>query len=166
MLQDFKFQTPVMEDGIGPLLFRYQPDQFSYLNVKVAAGDVAATLAKLAAVWKRVDPVHPFQYQFFDDQLVKVNQWLGDLVSVIGFIAFLAVVIACLGMLGMATYLTERRTKEIGIHKVLGATELKVTLLLSRSFLSTLTVSVVIGAPLSYFLNNLWLQNFPNRGGL
>ena len=163
VLQDFKFQTPVMEDGIGPLLFRYQPDQFSYLNVKVAAGDVAATLAKLAAVWKRVDPVHPFQYQFFDDQLVKVNQWLGDLVSVIGFIAFLAIVIACLGMLGMATYLTERRTKEIGIRKVLGATELKVTLLLSRGFLATLTVSVAIGAPLSYFLNNLWLQNFPNR---
>ena len=163
VLQDFKFQTPVMEDGIGPLLFRYQPEQLSYLNVRIAAGDVAGTLAKLAAVWQRVDPVHPWQYQFFDDQLVKVNQWLGDLVAVIGFIASLAIIIACLGLLGMATYTTERRTKEIGIRKVLGAGEFNLALLLSRGFLTTLAVSVAIGAPLSYFVNNLWLQSFPNR---
>ena len=163
VLEDFKFQTPVMEDGIGPLLFRYQPDQFSYLNVKVAADDVPGTLAKLAATWQRVDPVHPFQYQFFDDQLAKVNQWLGDLVAVIGFIASLAIVIACLGMLGMATYTAERRTKEVGIRKVLGAGEFNLALLLSRGFLTTLAVSVAIGAPFSYFVNNLWLQNFPNR---
>ena len=163
VLEDFKFQTPVMEDGIGPLLFRYQPDQFSYLNVKIAVGDVGGTLAKLAAVWQRVDPVHPFQYQFFDDQLVKVNQWLGDLVAVIGFIASLAIIIACLGLLGMATYTAERRTKEVGIRKVLGAGEFNLALLLSRGFLTTLTVSVALGAPLSYFVNTLWLQNFPNR---
>ena len=163
VLEDFKFQTPVMEDGIGPLLFRYQPDQFSYLNVKIAAGDVGGTLAKLAATWQRVDPVHPFQYQFFDDQLLKVNLWLGDLVAVIGFIASLAIVIACLGMLGMATYTAERKTKEVGIRKVLGAGEFNLVLLLSRGFLTTLAVSVVLGAPLSYFVNNLWLQNFPNR---
>ncbi|MEM8966290.1 MAG: ABC transporter permease [Bacteroidota bacterium] len=163
VLEDFKFQTPVMEDGIGPLLFRYQPEQFSYLNVKIAAGDVAGTLAKLSAAWQRVDPVHPFQYQFFDDQLVKVNQWLGDLVAIIGFIAALAIIIACLGLLGMATYTAERRTKEVGIRKVLGAGEFNLALLLSRGFLTTLAVSVALGAPLSYFINNLWLQNFPNR---
>ena len=163
VLADFKFQTPVMEDGIGPLLFRYQPEQFSYLNVRIAAGDVSGTLAKLAATWQRVDPVHPFQYQFFDDQLLKVNLWLGDLVAVIGFIASLAIVIACLGLLGMATYMAERRTKEVGIRKVLGAGAFNLALLLSRGFLTTLAVSVAIGAPLSYFVNNLWLQNFPNR---
>ncbi len=107
--------------------------------------------------------MHPFQYQFFDDQLLKVNLWLGDLVAVIGFIASLAIVIACLGLLGMATYTAERRTKEVGIRKVLGAGEFALALLLSRGFLTTLAVSVAIGAPLSYFVNNLWLQNFPNR---
>ncbi len=67
-----------MEDGIGPLLFRYQPEQFSYLNVKIAASDMAGTLEKLGVAWHRVDPVHTFQYQFFDDQMTKVNQWMGD----------------------------------------------------------------------------------------
>ncbi len=163
VLKDFKFQTPVMEDGIGPLLFRYQPEQFTYLNVKITASDVAGTLDKLAVAWHRVDPVHIFQYQFFDDQLVQVNQWMGDLASMIGFMASLAIVIACLGMLGMATYTAERRTREVGIRKVLGAGEFDLALLLSQEFLTTLLVSIAIGAPISYFVNDAWLQNFPNR---
>nr|WKN38892.1 ABC transporter permease [Tunicatimonas sp. TK19036] len=163
VMKDFKFQTPVMEDGIGPLLFRYEPERFSYLNVKIASADIASTLAALETRWKNIDPVHSFNYYFFDDQLVQVNQWLGDLVSVISFIAFLAIVIACLGMLGIATYTAERKTKEVGIRKVLGAAELSIALLLSRGFLATLAIAVAIGAPISYFINQLWLQNFPNR---
>ena len=163
VMKDFNFQTPIMEDKIGPLMFRNQPEHFSYLNVKIASNDVAGTLAKLEDKWKAVDPVHPFKYYFFDDQLIAVNQWLGDVAAIIGFIAFLAITIACLGMLGMATYTTERRTKEIGIRKILGAEGFGIALLLSREFLTILAVSVLIAAPLSYFLNNLWLQNFPNR---
>jgi putative ABC transport system permease protein len=163
VMEDFRFQTPVMGERIEPLLFRNQKDHFSYLNVKVASGDLKGTVAKLADDWKIIDPVHPFRYQFFDDQLVKVNQWLGDIVSIIGFIAFLAIVIACLGLLGMAIYTTERRTKEVGIRKVLGAPDLNIAFLLSAQFLKLLLVSILVSAPMSYFINNLWLQNFPNR---
>lgn len=163
VMKDFKFQTPVMEDGIGPLLFYYKPEGFSYLNIKIASADIVGTLAKLEDRWKNVDTAHPFTYYFFDDQLVRVNQWLGDLVSIISFIAFLAIVIACLGMLGIATYTAERKIKEVGIRKVLGANELNIALLLSRGFLATLAIAVAIGVPLSHFINQLWLQNFPNR---
>ena len=163
VMKDFNFQTPVMEDKIGPLMFRNQPEHFSYLNVKIASNDITGTLIKLEDKWKHLDPVHPFKYYFFDDQLVKVNQWLGDVASIIGFIAFLAIFIACLGMLGMATYTTERRTKEVGIRKVLGAENFSIALLLSKEFLTILAISILIAAPLSYFINNLWLQNFPNR---
>ncbi len=163
VIKDFRFQTPVMEDQIGPLLFRNQPEQFNYLNVRVASDDLKSTLAGLEQKWKAVDPVHSFKYQFFDDQLVKVNQWMGDLVSIIGFIGFLAIIIACLGLLGMAMYTTERRTKEVGIRKVLGAADSSIVLLLSRGFLTLLLIAVLVSAPLTYFLNNLWLQTFPNR---
>ncbi|WPP52701.1 ABC transporter permease [Catalinimonas niigatensis] len=163
IMKDARFQTPVMEEEIGPLMFRNQTEKFSYLNVKLASADLKETVAALEDQWKIIDPVHPFKYQFFDDQLVKVNQWLGDLVAIISFIAFLAIVIACLGMLGMATYTAERRTKEVGIRKVLGAENLNVALLLSKSFMKILFISIGIAAPLSYFINNLWLQNFPNR---
>jgi putative ABC transport system permease protein len=162
-MQDFRFQTPVMQEEPGPLMFRNQPENFSYLNVKIASNDYNKTLTGLAGKWKSIDPVHPFRYQFFDDQLVKVNQWLGDLVSVIGFLAFLSIFIACLGLLGMAIYTTERRTREIAIRKVLGAENIRLALMLSRQFLKLLILSVLISAPLSYFVNNLWLETFPNH---
>jgi putative ABC transport system permease protein len=163
VMEDFRFQTPIMEDKTGPLIFRNQPEHFSYLNVKVASNDLKGTLARLEEKWKSIDPVHPFKYQFFDDQLVKVNQWLGDIVYVIGFIAFLAIIIACLGLLGMAIYTTERRTREVAIRKIMGAADTGIALLLSKQFLKLLVISILISAPLSYFINNLWLQTFPNR---
>jgi putative ABC transport system permease protein len=163
VIADFRFQTPVMAEEIEPLMFRNQPDHFSYLNVKVSPEDINGTLTRLEQKWKEIDPVHPFKYQFYDDQLIIVNRWLGDLVSIIGFIAFLAVIIACLGLLGMAMYATERRTREIAIRKVLGAPNAGLALLLSGRFTKLLLVSLLISAPLSYFINNLWLENFPNR---
>jgi len=163
VLKDFRFQTPIMEDKTGPLFFINQPEHFSYLNVKLASGETASTLEKLEEKWKGVDQVHPFKYMFFDEQLVNVNRWMGDLVAIIGFIALLAIVISCLGLLGIAIYSTERRVKEIGIRKVLGAESLSLALLLSKQFLRLLIVSIALAAPLSYFVNTLWLQNFPNR---
>jgi len=72
-------------------------------------------------------------------------------------------VIAYLGLLGMATYIVERRTKEVGIRKVFGAANWGITLLLSKAFLKMLAVAASIGAPLSYFINKLWLEILPNR---
>ncbi len=77
--------------------------------------------------------------------------------------AFIAVSIACLGMLGMATYTAERRIKEVGIRKMLGAKVSGIVLLLSKEFIRVMTIAILIAAPLSYFLNSLWLNKFPNR---
>jgi putative ABC transport system permease protein len=122
-----------------------------------------ATMSKLESQWKKIDPIHPFKYEFFDQQLQSTHQAIFDVVSILGFIAFLAIVIACLGLLGMAIYTAERKTKEVGIRKILGAEELSIALLLSKGFLKMLLLSILIGAPLSYFVNNFWLQKFPNR---
>jgi putative ABC transport system permease protein len=164
VVEDFVFKAPFGgTDNIGPLVLKNEPYQFSYVNVQLASGDPKATIAKLEAQWKRMDAVHPFKYEFYDAQLAATNQMLVDVVYIIGFIAFLAVTIACLGMLGMATYTAERKMKEVAIRKVLGAEDFRIALLLSKGFLGILFLSVLIGAPLSYLLNNLWLQNFPNR---
>lgn len=85
------------------------------------------------------------------------------MVSILGIVTFLAIFIACLGLLGMTTYAAERKTKEVGIRKFLGADNFSITFLLSKSFLQMLVISIILGAPLSYFVNNLWLENFPNR---
>ncbi|SDK02171.1 putative ABC transport system permease protein [Catalinimonas alkaloidigena] len=165
VVADFRVDLPISQRAkeTRPMFLCNQPDRFRYAQVKLASPDLTGTLAELETAWKKVDPLHPFQYEFYDQQLADTHQAVLDVVRIVGFLAFLAITIACLGLLGMALYTTERRTKEIGIRKVLGAESFRLALLLSKGFLAILALSVLIGAPLSYFLNNLWLQSFPNR---
>ena len=162
VVEDFRFSLLLNRHEIEPLVLR-NVGQFMYLNVRINATDRVAAITNLESAWKKVDPTHQFKYEFFDDQLADTHRGIFDVVSIIGFIAFLAIVIACLGLLGMATYIVERKKKEVGIRKVLGAAELSLAVLLSKDFLKVLAFSVCIGAPLSFFINNFWLQKFPNR---
>lgn len=163
VVKDFRYQLLINRDKVGPLMIFNRPDAFKFLNIKVSTSNIPAMVSALEKQWKTLDPSHPMQYEFYDDQLAGTHRAIFDVVSILGFIAFLAIVIACLGLLGMATYMTERRLKEVGIRKVLGAADWGITVLLSRSFLKILGIAVLIGAPMSYFINNLWLQLLPNR---
>jgi len=157
------FHLGLDHDGVEPLVLQNIPSLFRYVNVRIASADVRSTVAALEKKWRTIDPAHAFKYEFFDDQLAAASQGLFDIVSVLGYMAFIAVTIACLGMLGMATYTTERRGKEVGIRKTLGAKELGIVLLLSKEFIRVLVIAVLVAVPLSYFLNSLWLNKFPNR---
>jgi len=163
VVKDFRYRLLVNEHEIKPMMARNEPEHFEYLNVKLSSTNLMSTMANLERAWKKIDPIHPLKYEFFDDQLQATHHAIFDIVSILGFISFLAIVIACLGLLGMATYTAERKTKEVGIRKILGAGDYSIALLLSKGFLRMLLVSVLIGAPLSYLINNLWLQEFPNR---
>jgi putative ABC transport system permease protein len=161
VVKDFKLRLD--QDGFGPLVLQDHPERFKYMNVHITSNDTRAVIAKLEEKWKTLDPVHPLRYRYFDEQIAATSQGFFDMVSILGFISFIAVTIACLGLLGMATYTTERRMKEVGIRKVLGAKNTGIVLLLSKEFLKILVIAVLIAGPLSYLINNLWLRNFPNR---
>ncbi len=163
VVENFKYKLLINQHEIEPLVLRNVPNQFQYLNVKISSNDLMSTVKQLESKWKKIDPIHPFKYAFFDEQLAATHRGIFDLVSVLGFIAFLAVVIACLGLLGMAIYTAERRTKEVGIRKVMGAENRSIAVLLSKEFIRMILLSIVIGAPFSYVANNFWLQYFPNR---
>jgi putative ABC transport system permease protein len=163
VVNNFYVKVPMGEDKVSPMILRYAPAEFRYANVRIASPDITSTISAMEKRWKEVDHRHAFEYEFYDQQLAAMNRGLFDIVSVLGFIAFMAVTIACLGMLGMSTYTCERRKKEMGIRKVFGARDAAIALLLSRDFLTVLGVSICIGGPLSYTLNNLWLQHLPNR---
>jgi putative ABC transport system permease protein len=163
VVRDFRFNLLINRHEIEPLVLQNRPAEFKYVNVKIDAHNLRSTITELEAAWKRIDPIHPFKYQFFDDELAETHQGIFDVVSIISFIAFLAISIACLGLLGMATYTAERKTKEVGIRKVLGAEEFSIAVMLSTEFLKMLAISIAVGAPLSYFINDFWLQKFPNR---
>ena len=165
VVQDFHMRMILGNDKIEPLYLYSNTDHFQYVNLQIATRDIRGTVAKLAEQWKAIDPVHPLRYSFFSDELANQSQGIFDIVSILGFISGLVVMLACLGMLGMATYTTERRRKEVGIRKVLGASNFGNAVLLSREFLVILGVSIAIAAPLSFILNELWLRSFPNRVG-
>ena len=163
VVQNFRASLLINGDDIRPLCLRYDPSSFNYLNVRLSPGNPTRTIANIQQKWEGLDPIHEFRYDFYDNELANTNLAIFDIVTIIGYISFLAILISCLGLFGMATYTTERKTKEVGIRKVLGAGEFIIVLILSKNFLRLLAVAVVIAAPLSYFANRLWLENLPNR---
>ncbi len=163
VVKDFRHRLPMFHEEIEPMVFRNAKDKFSYINLKVSSNDLQAIVNDIEKRWAKIDPAHPLDYSFFDDQMASNYQILSDVIAIIGFFAFMSITIACLGLLGIATYTVERRLKEIGIRKVMGAGELNITYQLSKGFIKLLIVSILIATPLVYFINNLWLQNFANR---
>jgi putative ABC transport system permease protein len=163
VVQDFHMRMILGNDVIEPLYLYSNATSFQYVNLRIATRDIRGTMARIEEKWRVIDPVHALKYSFFSDDLANQSQGIFDVVSILGFIALLAVTIACLGMLGMATYSTERRRKEVGIRKVLGADNMSNALLLSREFLVILSIAIGLAAPVSYILNSLWLRKFPNR---
>jgi len=163
VVKDFWVKLPIGGDPLDPLFIQNLPHQFSYANVRIIADHPEEVLSKLERIWKQLDPLHPFKYQYYEDVLDSTHAGIYDVVSIVGFLAFIAITIACLGMLGIATYTVEKRRREVGIRRVLGAEQRSIVLLLSKEFIWVLGIAVCIGGPLSYFINNLWLQVFPTR---
>jgi putative ABC transport system permease protein len=163
VVKDFWLKPPVAGDKMEPAFLQKNTGKFSYANIKIISGNIPGTLEKLGAQWKLLDPDHPFKFEFHEEALASTADGVFDLVSIVGFLAFIAITIACLGMLGMATYTSERKKKEVGIRKVLGADAFNIAFMLSKDFLVILVIAIFIGAPMSYFINNLWLQKFANR---
>ena len=163
VVKDFWAALPIGGDPLAPLFIQNIPHNFSYANIKIDSRNTSETLAQLERLWKRADLLHPFKYDFYEEDLRSTHEGIHDVVSIVGLLAFIAVIVACLGMLGMAMYTAERKRKEVGIRKVLGANGTSIALLLSKEFVLVLFISICIGAPLSYFVNNIWLQVFRNR---
>jgi len=163
VVKDFNFRS--MDYAIGPLAFRYRPQDFSILSIAIDPAAKANVLVALEPVWKKYDKVHQIQVKTMEDEIddTYVEAGLIDIIKIVGYISFLAITLACLGMLGMVMYSTQLKIKEVGVRKVLGASVKDVTILLSRSFMILILVSVLIGVPLGYFLGNMFLQNFVYR---
>lgn len=160
VVKNFHFRPLSYE--IGPLALRYDLDELSYLSARVVPGQEIAVKAQLEAAWKQVDPVHRFEAKTMEEEIDEAYTRGGfsDMLNVIGYVCFLAITLACLGMLGMAMYATQTRTKEIGIRKVMGAGAWQLVLILSRSFLVLIAIAIVVGAPIGYMIGGMFLENY------
>ncbi len=161
VIRDFQGNLPIEE--LQPMMLDYDPANIKIANVRILPADIRETMASLEESWQAIDPLHAFEAQFLEDQLNTIIRVFVDILKVFGFLTFLAITIACLGLLGMAVFTAESRVKEVGIRKVMGAETGQLVFLLSKGFLQLLLIAVVIAAPMAYFGNNLWLQNFANH---
>jgi putative ABC transport system permease protein len=148
-----------------PVVFMWLPPQYaSVLYVRTKAGNRPENvLAKIEAVMKRNNPAYPFDYRFVDDQFNQM--FLSEMLmsKLARVFAALAIMISCLGLFGLAAYTAERRTKEIGIRKVLGASVPGIAGLLSKDFLRLVVISCFIAFPVAWWAMHTWLQDYQYR---
>jgi len=149
----------------SPVVFvSLQPQQSVLMYVRIKRGvETQRALNTMQGILKKYNPAYPFDYHFVDDQFNNMfnSEMLVSKLS--RLFAILAIIISCLGLFGLAAYTAERRTKEIGIRKVLGASVRSLTTLLSKDFLKLVIVSCVIAFPIAWYTLNKWLQNYEYR---
>ena len=150
VMKDFHYGK--INSEIESFGFRYIPDSYRYLNLKVSGSNIVQTMDKIEAAWKEVDDVHELQATFYDDRIQRAYSEYSVMFTIIGFLAFITISIAALGLLGMAVYTAETRLKEISIRKVLGASEGNLIKLLAKGFMWLLIISALIAVPATYFL--------------
>jgi len=152
---------------IPPLMLSCDPEingNYSFLTIRLKPGmDLSARLAKMEAVMKADNPGYPVDFQFVDEQFNNRFQWQAHIGTLAAVFAVLAILISCLGLFGLAAYTAERRTKEIGIRKVLGASVSGLAALLSVEFLQLVALSCLIAFPVAWWVMHGWLADFPYR---
>ena len=158
VVKDFHMRS--MYDPIEPLIFRLDPENVDLLFVRTAAGRTEEALAAFEKTFKAFNPEYPFEYQFLDTAFEETYRSEVVIGTLANYFALLAIFVACLGLFGLSSFTAERRTKEIGIRKVLGASVTHVVLLLSRDFVQLVVVAFVIGGPVAYWLMRDWLAEF------
>lgn len=158
VVKDFHYRP--LNSKIDALALRYNLSDLAFLSAQLDPSQKENTLASIASIWKKLDPIHPIDYMMLEEEIDDAYRQAGmnDVLVIVGYITFLAVTLACLGMLGMAMYSTQVRVKEVGVRKVMGATVLDVVILLSKSFMLLIATAIVIGTPISFFLGDLFLS--------
>jgi putative ABC transport system permease protein len=158
VMKDFHIAS--LHEVIRPVMVFNSPDFISGAAIRLSAGDARATLGKAEQVWRRFVSSRPFNFTFLNDQYDALYRTEQRISGVTGIFAGIAIFIACLGLLALASFTSLQRSKEISIRKVLGATSESIMMLLSKGYLKLVLVAFIISVPLSYYLLNLWLQNF------
>jgi len=149
--------------NIEPLTLPFEPFACRYMSLKIKPADIPQTIEQVHNIWTKLVPHRPFLYSFLDDDFDR--QYQKDMNFKTLFLTFssLAIFIACLGLLGLATYTAELRTKEIGIRKVLGANVNSIVALLSKDFIVLIAVAILLATPAAWYSMNRWLEGFAYR---
>lgn len=162
VIKDFHLES--LHTAVAPLMINLgQPEWFNHFLVKMHPEQMRETIAFLEATWAEIAPGYILNHTFMDNDIAAYYAAEERLQQIIGYLTTLALVIACLGLFGLAAFMVEQRTKEIGVRKALGASIPNILLLFSTSFTRLVAVAFILGIPLGYFAMERWLADFAYR---
>lgn len=162
VVKDYHFGS--LNEKIGPQMFTMKnSNRFGVLDIKIKEGSASSVIKFLKARFMEFFPMDPFSYVFKDDQNRKQYEQEAKWKQILLFGAILTIFISCIGLFGLSVLATEKRVKEIGIRKVLGASVKSIVSILSADFLKLVAISLVIAIPLAWIAGNKWLENYPYR---
>ncbi|MGB2905484.1 MAG: ABC transporter permease [Candidatus Aminicenantaceae bacterium] len=152
-----------LRENIEPLILLHWPSLFSQVAVKINGQNIPTALAHLEETWNTFRPDSPFQYSFLDENIGRIYAQEAQTSAIVRTFSLIAVFIACLGLFGLASFTAEKRTKEIGVRKVLGASVSQITYMLSTEFTKWVLLANVVAWPLAYWAMHSWLSGFAYR---
>ena len=162
IISDFNIAS--LHEEIKPTLITQFAPWYDKVSVKIAAsGNIPETMMAIESSWKKAFPQEVFEFNFLDEQLDALYKSESRLYTLFKIFSGLAMLISCLGLWGLATFAAQKRVKEIGIRKVLGASVANITGMLSKDFLKLVSISILIACPLAYYAMYKWLQDFAYR---
>jgi hypothetical protein len=162
------FHSKSLHEAITPFFLTTAPAWGSDISVKLStsgqsADHLSAVLARMEKAWKEVYPDKKFEYNFFDETIARLYEKEQKTARIMNIAMAIAIFISCMGLFGLAAFIAEQRTKEIGIRKVLGATVTDIVSMLSVDFVWLVVISIVIASPVAYYFMHRWLQDFAYR---
>jgi len=159
VMKDFH-QTSASEALIRPLIVFLNPS-LNYIILRIDPNNISATLDKMESAWKDIAPHIPFKFSFLDEDFDSLFQDMRNFGTTVKYLTMVAVFIACLGLFGLTSFSAEKRTKEIGIRKVLGARMSEIIYLLSQDFIKIVILANLLSVPITWYIMEKWLNGYP-----
>jgi len=161
VVKDFNYKS--LYDKVETTVIQIFPAAAWKVAVKMNTTDAANTIHAINGVWSKYSPEYPLEYKFLDENFEQMYNAEDKLKSLLWIFTSMAIFVGCLGLLGLAAYAAERRKKEIGIRKVLGASVNGIVILLSKDFIKLVFLALLLASPLAWYFMNKWLQDFAYR---
>lgn len=164
VIKDLHYEP--LNEQIKPMVMRYSVEESNYVLIHLQSSDIQNTLSGLQLIWSEIDQQQPFDAAFLDDEIQRAYKFLTVQIKIFSFLGTLAIIISCLGLLGMVSYTTENRTKEIAIRKIMGASASGIYLLLTKDYIKLIGYSALLAIPLSWLFYDQIFLYFLIRYGL
>lgn len=161
VVKDFNYAS--LHDAVEPMVLHLTTSFMRFVSIRVATDDMPSTIAYIDETWSRFEPGRPLTYSFVDSEFEALYRTEEKLSHLFTWFTSLAILIACLGLFGLASYIAEQRTKEIGVRKALGASSWSIIRLLTKDFAALIAIAFALAAPLAYMGMQWWLDAFAYR---